>query len=136
MVLRSKLMKHRWWRIRQHLQAYVQDPGHKTFGVQTAAKTPPDVFIETGLIDDLKILIGLGLGELLVNGNNNGHGEVIAGLVVANQDLLNFADGHAAKFDRGANLQAFERAIEIKYGPLYRMEQSARTEEDHSANSE
>src|SRR5207247_1376028 len=114
MVLRRELMELRKRCIGHDVQRDVKDTGHQTLGIQAAAKTLLDEFIQLGLAADLELLIRFGLGELLVNLNNNRHGKVVAGLIVPNQHLDDRANSHTAEFHRSAGVQAFERGIKVK----------------------
>src|SRR5947207_4413129 len=125
-------MELRRWCIGHDVQRNVKDTGHQTLGIQAAAKALLDEQIQPGLAADLKLLIRFGLGELFVNRDNYRHGKVIAGLVMTNQHLDNFADGNASEFHRSARVQALERRIEVKDVPVPRVEKVLRTEKEQS----
>src|SRR5262245_8277071 len=108
-------MKYGWWGIGEDFQPDVKNAGHEAFGIQPAAETLPDEMIQSGLDADLQQFIGFCLGKLLVNGDKNGHREVVAGLIVTNQHFDHRADGYPPEFYRGASVQSFERTIEVKY---------------------
>src|SRR6266581_9307875 len=88
-VLLRELMEYRRSGTRDDFQLDVKNTGDEALGVQCGAKTLADELIELGPAADFKRFIRFDLGKFLVNGNDHRHGEVVAGLVVANQYLNN-----------------------------------------------
>ena len=136
LVLGRKLMKCGSRRIGDDVQPDVQDTGDQAFGIEPGAEALPDKVIKPGFVADLQQFVGFRLSELLVKRDENGHGEVVAGLIVANHYFNHGADRYAPKFYRGAGVQSFKRSIEVKNFLLMRVKQAARTEDDHSRDSE
>src|SRR5262245_15910368 len=96
-------------RITDYFQADVKNAGYEALSLEPAAKASADKSIQVGLAADLEALIRLGLGELLVKHYENGHGEVVGGLIVANQDVHDRPNRHASEFHGSTRVQSFER---------------------------
>src|SRR5260370_8601147 len=118
------------------LKAKIKDAGHQTLGIQTATKPLTEELSQWGAAADLGLLVRFGLGELLVNGDDDGHREVVAGLIVTNQYLLNFADGDTSEFDWSSRAQALKRCIEVEDVLLYGAEKALRGEDEQSGYAE
>src|SRR5579862_8766904 len=136
LVLGRKLMKVGTRRIGNDVQPDVQDPGDQAFGVQPSAKALPDEAIKPGFVADLQQFVGFRLSEFLVKGDENGHGEVVTGLIVANQHLNHGADGYSPEFHGCPRVQSFKRSIEVENFLLMRVKKAARAKGDQSRDSE
>src|SRR5262245_29201857 len=104
MIFRVKLMK--CWRrgIGHNFQANVENACNQAFGFQAAAEPLPDELLQSELIADAQQLVRFGLGELLVNGYDHGHREVVRRLIVANQYLHDGTNGYTAEFHRSTRV--------------------------------
>src|SRR5262249_47278291 len=130
LIFGSELMELRSRRIGNYREINIKDACDETFGIQARAKTVADEEIQSRLSADLQRHVRFGLGHLLINGDQNGHREVVAVLIVTNQQLDDCADGHPSEFHRRAGIQSLERGIEVKNLLLSRMKKATRAKDE------
>src|SRR5262249_46404666 len=107
-ILGTQLVKYGSRRVRHDFQFDVKHTGHQALGIQAASEPLINESVQLGFAANLQALIRFGLGELFVDGDDNGHREVAIGLVVTNQDLDDRTNRDSAKFHRRARVQSFQ----------------------------
>src|SRR5580658_5612187 len=100
-------MKYRRWRVGYYVQGNVEDTGDKALAVQPRAEALSDDLVEVGLVANKKLLVGFDLSEFLVNRNQDRHGKICGGLIMANEDVHHRPDADPTKFHRSSWIQAF-----------------------------